>query len=120
MWEGLHILLREAGELPTLDPWPRSNVCDTVLSLSIAGEIVTRLPCVLATQLDLQHAIDTQGLILEPFDGVGDLLLGKLGEVVDLALIRSAGTVPEKKPLELEPAKSSSAQASSRTRDQQG
>ena len=101
MWEGFHILLRETRELPTLDPRPRPDVGDAILPLSIAGEILTRLPCILAAQLNLQHAIDAQGLVPESLDGVGDLLLGELGEVVDLALIRSAGTVPEEKPLEL-------------------
>ena len=101
MGEGLHILLREARELPTLHPRPRADVCDAVLPLSVAGEILTWLPCVLATQLNLQDAIDAQGLVSESLDGVGDLFLGKFGEVVDLALIRSAGAMPEKKPLKL-------------------
>ena len=107
MGEGLHILLREARECPTLDPRPRADVCNAILPLSVAREVLTWLPRVLAAQLNLQHAIHAQGLVLESLDGVGDLLLGILGEVVDLALIRSAGPVPEEKPLELYPPKSS-------------
>jgi hypothetical protein len=70
MWERLHVLLREARELPGFNPRPSPNVRDGVFALPISGQILARCAGVLATQLDFQHAIDAEGLVAEAFDGV--------------------------------------------------
>ena len=85
MREVLHLLLCEARLLPALDPRPGLDVGDAVLALAVAGEVLARLAGVLAGQLDLEHAVDAQGLFLEALNGVVDFLGGGAGEVVDLA-----------------------------------
>ena len=81
----LHLLLGETGALPALDPRPGLNVGDAVLTLAVAGQVIARLACILAGQLDLEHAVDAQGFVLEAFNGIGDFFGGGAGEVVDLA-----------------------------------
>lgn len=70
MWEGLHVFLAEATELPPLDPRPGSNICDRVFAFAVAGQVLARLAGVLAAQLDLEHAVDAEGLVAESFDGI--------------------------------------------------
>jgi len=88
MREVLHLLLREACLLPALDPRPGLDVGDAVLALAVAGQVLARLAGVLAGQLDLEHAVDAQGFFLEAFNGVGNFLRSRAGEVVDLAWTR--------------------------------
>ena len=70
MWEGFHIFLAESTECPTLDPRPGTNISDGVFALAITGQVIARFAGVLAAQLYLQDAIDTEGFIAEAFDGV--------------------------------------------------
>jgi len=70
MRKRLHIILREPTELISLDPRPRLDVCDAVLALSVAGKVVAGLAGVFARELDLEHAVDAEGLVLEAVDGV--------------------------------------------------
>ena len=70
MWEGLHVFLGEAGELPSLDPRPGADISDRVLALAVAGQVIARLAGILATQLDFQHAVDAEGFVAETFDGI--------------------------------------------------
>ena len=96
----LHILHGQTRIRPPLDPRPCPDIRDTVLALAFAGKVVPRLTRVLTAQANLQHSIDTQSLVSIPLDGVGNLLLCKLVEVVELALVRRAGAVPEEEPLQ--------------------
>ena len=122
MRELVDLLLREARALPALDPRPGLDVGHAVLALTVASQVLARLARVLAGQLDLEHAVDTQGFFLETLDGVGDFLGGGAGEVVDLAwrggvscfvlfvevgflvcfltLVGCSGAVPEEGPLQ--------------------
>jgi len=70
MRELLHLLLEEPAPLPSLDPRPRANVRDGILALALAGQVLARLTGVLAREADLEHAVDAQGLVVEPIDGV--------------------------------------------------
>ncbi len=70
MRERLHVVLAEAAELPPLDPRPGADVRDRVFALAVAGQVLAGLARVLAAQLDLEHAVDAEGLVAEPFDGV--------------------------------------------------
>lgn len=70
MWEGLHVFLAEATECPSLDPRPGSDIRDRVFAFAVAGQVLARLTGVLAAQLDLEDAVDAEGLIAESFDGV--------------------------------------------------
>ena len=85
MRELLHLLLGHAAELPALDPRPGPNVRDAVLALAGAGEVLARLARVVPAQVQLEHAVDADGLVAEAVDGVGDLVLCELAEVVELA-----------------------------------
>ena len=87
MRELLHLILREASLLPTLDPRPGLDVRNAVLALAVAGQVLARLAGVFAGEMDLEHAVDAQGFFLEALDGVGDFLGGRAGEVVDLACV---------------------------------
>lgn len=70
MWERLHILLREPREIPGVKPRPGPNVRNGVFALSITSQIFTWGASVFATQLDLEHAVDAEGLVAVSFDGV--------------------------------------------------
>ena len=70
MWEGLHVFLAEATECPSLDPRPGSNIRNRIFAFAVAGQVLARLAGVLATEMDLEYAVDAEGLIAEPFDGV--------------------------------------------------
>lgn len=90
MRERLHVFLREPSPLPALDPWPSLHVGNTVLALAIAGEVLALDTGVLARKLNLENAVDAEGLVAEALDGVGDLLGSGAGEVVYLAYIRGS------------------------------
>lgn len=128
MRERFHIFLREARELPGLDPGPSPDIGDTVFAFTLTGQIVARGAGVFARELDLQDAVDAEGFVAKAFDCIcrpvvasvlilseagnyfgevwslqehtGYLLLGKLSKVVDLPLIRRAATVPKEQPLQ--------------------
>ena len=70
MWEGLHILLGEAAELPPLDPRPGADIRDRVLALAVTGEVVAGFAGILAAQLDLEYAVDAEGFVAETFNSV--------------------------------------------------
>jgi len=83
--EVFHLLLGEAGLLPTFDPRPGLDVRNTVLALAAASEVFAFFAGVLARELDFEHAVGAQGFLLEALDGVGDFLGGGAREVVYLA-----------------------------------
>ena len=87
MRELLHLILREASLLPTLDPRPSLDVRNTVLALAASGEVLAGFAGELAGELDFEHAVGAQSFLLEALDGVGDFLGGGAGEVVYLAWI---------------------------------
>lgn len=58
------------AELPRLDPWPGSDVSNAVLALAISGEVIALLACILAGEVDLEDAVDTQCLIAKSINGV--------------------------------------------------
>lgn len=68
--ERLHVLLAEAGEPVPLDPRPRADVRDRVFAFAVAGQVLARLAGVLAAQLDLEDAVDSEGFVAETVDGV--------------------------------------------------
>ena len=70
MWERFHIFLAEPRERPTLDPRPGSDISDRVFAFAVTGQVFARSARVLAAQLDFEHAVDAEGFIAEPFDGV--------------------------------------------------
>lgn len=70
MGKGLHVFLAKPAELPPLDPWPGPNISDRVFALAVTGQVFARFAGVLATQLDLKHAVDAEGFIAETIDGV--------------------------------------------------
>jgi hypothetical protein len=70
VWEGLHVLGREAAALPAFDPRPCLDVGDAVFALALAGEVVSWLACVFAGQADLEDAVDAEGFVLVSVDGV--------------------------------------------------
>ena len=87
MRELLHLILREASLLPTLDPRPGLDVRNAVLALAVASEVLAFFAGVLSRELDFEHAVSAQGFLLEALDGVGNFLGGGAGEVVYLAWI---------------------------------
>ena len=87
MRKRLHVLLAEAGKLPPLDPRPGANVGDGVLALAVAGEEVARLARVLAAELDLEHAVDTESFVAETLDGVWVFVKGGVKRVSMLLLL---------------------------------
>ena len=70
MWEGFHVLLAEAGELPPLDPRPCPDISDRVFPFTVAGQVLAGLASVFAAQLDLEDAVDAEGFVAETFDRV--------------------------------------------------
>lgn len=100
MRERFHLLLREPRLLPALDPRPSLDIRNRVLALAVARKIVLRLIRVLAAEMDLQHTVHPQRLVLEARDGVGNLLWGGAGEVIHLALVGGTAAVPEEGPLQ--------------------
>lgn len=53
----------------------------------MARQVLSRLIGVLAAQLNLEDTVDSERLVAEAVDCVGDLLLGGSGEVVYLASV---------------------------------
>jgi hypothetical protein len=100
MRELADLLFRKSTALPVLDPRPRADISNAVLSLALAGKILPRFARVLAAQSNLEHAIHSQRLIGIALNGIRDLLRGSSFEVVHLALIRRARAVPEEQPLQ--------------------
>jgi hypothetical protein len=86
VWEGLHVLGREAAALPAFDPRPCLDVRDTVFALTLAGEVVSWLARVFAGQADLEDAVDAEGFVLVSVDGV---YAGKRKKVM-LAIVHSS------------------------------
>jgi hypothetical protein len=83
----INLLLRKARKRISFDPWPSADIRNTVLPLALASQIVPRNAGELAAEMDLQHAVDSQSLVVEALDGIGNFLLSELGEVVGLALV---------------------------------
>jgi hypothetical protein len=84
--ERLHVIRSETGLLPPFDPRPRLDIGHAVLALAAAGQVLTGFFArVFARELDFEHAVGAQGLLLEALDGVGDFLGGRAREVVGLA-----------------------------------
>ena len=81
MRKRLHIPLLETRKLPPFHPRPRPDVRNAVLALAIAGEIVAWLAGVFSREVDLEDAVDAQGLVAEALDGVW-----KRGELVGLVI----------------------------------
>ena len=82
----LHLLLWHARELPAFHPWPRRYISDTILPLPVTREVIPRLSRVFAGKVDLEDAVDAEGLVAEAVDGVGEFFFGEFAEVVELAL----------------------------------
>lgn len=95
MRETLHILFAKPTPFPPLHPRPRLHIRNRILALPMSRQIFPRLSRVLATEVDLQDAVDAECFVFEAGDGVGDFLGGCAAEVVDLALVGGAGAVPE-------------------------
>ena len=70
VWKGLHVFLTEARESPTLDPGPGANIGNRVFAFAVTGQVIARLAGILATQLNLEDAVDTEGFVAETFDCV--------------------------------------------------
>lgn len=102
MRERLHLLLRKPTPLPPFHPRPRLHVRQTILTLPFTRQILPRraIFAIFPAELNLQHAVHAQRLVLEAVDGVFDLLGRGAREVVRLALVGGAGAVPEEDPLQ--------------------
>jgi hypothetical protein len=100
MRERLDLLLTKPTLLPILDPRPRANIRNTVLTLALAREVLSLDARIAPTELDLQHLVDAQRLVVEARDGEGDGFWGEATEEVSVALVGGAAAVPEEEPLE--------------------
>lgn len=82
-----------------LDPGPHPNIGHAVLPFTFTRQILPRLARELPTESDLHNSKNTKCLVVEALDGeVGLFLL--TSEVVQVALVWGAGSVPEEQPLE--------------------
>src|SRR5690554_5379649 len=70
MRELRHFLIGESTKLPDIDPWPRSNIRNAVLTLPITGEIFALHASVPARQSNLKHVKDAQGLVMKALNGI--------------------------------------------------
>lgn len=70
MRKTLHILFTKPREFPTLNPRPGADIRNAVFAFAITGEVLAWSTGVFAWEMDLENAVDAEGLVAEPFNGI--------------------------------------------------
>ena len=62
--------MTKSSELPPLNPRPGADIRDTVFAFAVTGEVLAWGTGVFAREMDLENAVDAEGLVAETLNGV--------------------------------------------------
>ena len=68
MREFIHFLLLKFTEGPAFYPRPRTDISNAVFAFPVPGQIFARLTSILAGEVYLKDAVDSQGFIVKALD----------------------------------------------------